>query len=246
MMLASNASSCVIIISDDEEDTTNKHNHNNDKEEGHHDDHDEEETTNDCDAVHYTAREIEAKKQMILSEVLTAEELVEIEKIGAETALDLEVVRRLSTEKYHQARYVQNNISAGAAAYMAGAEKALNAYCNAMLTKKASMLKLKKKKVEVSTFLEKKLLQKRRTNTLCLFGADEGNKIKFELTVACAMKEVARRKRHAKAQAEAEAAAFGGQAKAQDEAEVEAKAKAQDEAEVEAKAKAKVEAKAKA
>ena len=241
MMLASNASSCVIIISDDEEDTTNKH---NDKEEGH--DHDEEETTNDCDAVHYTAREIEAKKQMILSEVLTAEELAEIEKIGAETALDLEVVRRLSTEKYHQARYVQNNISAGAAAYMAGAEKALNAYCNAMLTKKASMLKLKKKKVEVSTFLEKKLLQKRRTNTLCLFGADEGNKIKFELTVACAMKEVARRKRHAKAQVEAQAAAFGGQAKAQDEAEVEAKAKAQDEAEVEAKAKAKVEAKAKA
>ena len=163
---------------------------------------------------------------------------MEIEKIGAETALDLEVVRRLSTEKYHQARYVQNNISAGAAAYMAGAEKALNAYCNAMLTKKASMLKLKKKKVEVSTFLEKKLLQKRRTNTLCLFGADEGNKIKFELTVACAMKEVARRKRHA--------AAFGGQLEAQDEAEVEAKAKAQDEAEVEAKAKAKVEAKAKA
>ena len=239
-MLASNASSCVIIISDDEEDTTNKHNHNNDKEEGH--DHEEEETPNDCDAVNYTARELEAKKQMILSEVLTAEELVEIEKIGAETALDLEVVRRLSTEKYHQARYVQNNISAGAAAYMAGAEKALNAYCNAMLTKKASMLKLKKRKVEVSTFLEKKLLQKRRTNTLCLFGADEGNKIKFELTVACAMKEVARRKRQAKAQAEAEVAAFGGKAKAQDEAEVEA----QDEAEVEAKAKAKVEAKAKA
>jgi len=227
-MLASNASSCVIIISDDEED---KH---NDKEEGH-DDHEEEETTN---AVHYTAREIEAKKQMILSEVLTAEELEEIEKIGAETALDLEVVRRLSTEKYHQARYVQNNISAGAAAYMAGAEKALNAYCNAMLTKKASMLKLKKKKVEVSTFLEKKLLQKRRTNTLCLFGADEGNKIKFELTVACAMKEVARRKRHAKAQAEAQveaqAAAFGGQVEAQHEAEVEAKAKAK----VEAQAKA--------
>ena len=227
-MLASNASSCVIIISDDEEDT------HNDKEEGH-DDHEEEETTN---AVHYTAREIEAKKQMILSEVLTAEELEEIEKIGAETALDLEVVRRLSTEKYHQARYVQNNISAGAAAYMAGAEKALNAYCNAMLTKKASMLKLKKKKVEVSTFLEKKLLQKRRTNTLCLFGADEGNKIKFELTVACAMKEVARRKRHAKAQAEAQveaqAAAFGGQVEAQHEAEVEAKAKAK----VEAKAKA--------
>jgi len=227
-MLASNASSCVIIISDDEED---KH---NDKEEGH-DDHEEEETTN---AVHYTAREIEAKKQMILSEVLTAEELEEIEKIGAETALDLEVVRRLSTEKYHQARYVQNNISAGAAAYMAGAEKALNAYCNAMLTKKASMLKLKKKKVDVSTFLEKKLLQKRRTNTLCLFGADEGNKIKFELTVACAMKEVARRKRHAKAQAEAQveaqAAAFGGQVEAQHEAEVEAKAKAK----VEAQAKA--------
>ena len=238
MMLASNASSCVIIISDDEEDTTNKH---NDKEEGH--DHEEEETTNDCDAANYTAKEIEAKKQMILSEVLTAEELMEIEKIGAETALDLEVVRRLSTEKYHQARYVQNNISAGAAAYMAGAEKALNAYCNAMLTKKASMLKLKKRKLEVSTFLEKKLLQKRRTNTLCLFGADEGNKIKFELTVACAMKEVARRKRHAKAQAEAQVEA---QAKAQDEAEVEAQAKAQDEAEVEAKAKAKVEAKAKA
>ena len=235
-MLASNASSCVIIISDDEED---KH---NDKEEGH-DDHEEEETTN---AVHYTAREIEAKKQMILSEVLTAEELAEIEKIGAETALDLEVVRRLSTEKYHQARYVQNNISAGAAAYMAGAEKALNAYCNAMLTKKASMLKLKKKKVDVSTFLEKKLLQKRRTNTLCLFGADEGNKIKFELTVACAMKEVARRKRHAKAQAEAEVEA---KAKAQDEAEVAAfggQVEAQHEAEVEAKAKAKVEAKAKA
>ena len=227
-MLASNASSCVIIISDDEEDT------HNDKEEGH-DDHEEEETTN---AVHYTAREIEAKKQMILSEVLTAEELEEIEKIGAETALDLEVVRRLSTEKYHQARYVQNNISAGAAAYMAGAEKALNAYCNAMLTKKASMLKLKKRKVDVSTFLEKKLLQKRRTNTLCLFGADEGNKIKFELTVACAMKEVARRKRHAKAQAEAQveaqAAAFGGQVEAQHEAEVEAKAKAK----VEAQAKA--------
>jgi len=239
-MLASNASSCVIIISDDEED---KH---NDKEEGH-DDHEEEETTN---AVHYTAREIEAKKQMILSEVLTAEELEEIEKIGAETALDLEVVRRLSTEKYHQARYVQNNISAGAAAYMAGAEKALNAYCNAMLTKKASMLKLKKKKVDVSTFLEKKLLQKRRTNTLCLFGADEGNKIKFELTVACAMKEVARRKRHAKAQAEAQveaqAAAFGGQVDAQHEAEVEAQDEAEVEAKVEAKAKAKVEAKAKA
>ena len=239
-MLASNASSCVIIISDDEED---KH---NDKEEGH-DDHEEEETTN---AVHYTAREIEAKKQMILSEVLTAEELVEIEKIGAETALDLEVVRRLSTEKYHQARYVQNNISAGAAAYMAGAEKALNAYCNAMLTKKASMLKLKKKKVDVSTFLEKKLLQKRRTNTLCLFGADEGNKIKFELTVACAMKEVARRKRHAKAQAEAQveaqAAAFGGQVEAQHEAEVEAQDEAEVEAKVEAKAKAKVEAQAKA
>jgi hypothetical protein len=45
------------------------------------------------------------------------------------------------------------------------------------LPKKQGVMKLKKRKFEVSGFSEKEFLQKRRTDKLCLYGADEKNKL---------------------------------------------------------------------
>ena len=136
---------------------------------------------------------------------------MDIERIGSETALDLEIVRRLSSKKYNSPRWVYNNVEAGTQAYKAGAEKALNAYCKAMMTSSSSSSssrvggkryavrdgKLKKKKVNVKEFLEKRFLHKCRTDKVCLFGKEENNKTKFELMVLLSKKGYERMKQKA-------------------------------------------------
>ena len=101
-------------------------------------------------------------------------------------------------------------MDAGTQAYKAGAEKALNAYCKAMISSSSSSSsssrggrgaagscggKLKKKKVNVKDFLEKKFLQKCRRDKICFFGKDKKNKTKFDLMVECSKKIYERKKR---------------------------------------------------
>ena len=104
-------------------------------------------------------------------------------------------------------------MEAGTQAYKAGAEKALNAYCKAMMTSSSSSRvmsggkryynavrddgKLKKKKVNVKEFLEKRFLHKCRTDKVCLFGKEENNKTKFELMVLLSKKGYERMKQKA-------------------------------------------------
>ena len=120
----------------------------------------------------------------------------------------MEIVKRLSSKKFSGPRWVYNNVDAGVEAYKAGAEKALNAYCKAMISSSSSRggkgrgaagsgggKKLKKKKVNVKDFLEKKFLQKCRTDKICFFGKDEKNKTKFDLMVECSKKIYERKKR---------------------------------------------------